>query len=109
MIAVILSIKVNDLQKQPSIGVLIKKCSESTLKFTGEQPCRSVISIKLQSNYNEITLRHGCSPVKLLYFFRALFSKDTYGGLLLDIDPKLINQKKNCCFNILQWLLQKPI
>ena len=56
MIAVILSIKVNDLQKQPSIGVLIKTCSESTLKFTGEQPCRSVISIKLQSNYNEITL-----------------------------------------------------
>ena len=27
-------------------------------KFTSEQPCRSVISIKLQSNVIEITLRH---------------------------------------------------
>ena len=30
-------------------------------KFTGEHPCRSVISIKLQSNFIEITLWHGCS------------------------------------------------
>ena len=29
-------------------------------KFTGEHPCRSVISIKLLSKFNEITLRHGC-------------------------------------------------
>ena len=35
-------------------GVL-KICS----KFTGEHPCSSVISIKLLSNFNEITLRHG--------------------------------------------------
>ena len=28
-------------------------------KFTGEQPCRSVISIKLQSHFFEIALRHG--------------------------------------------------
>ena len=33
-----------------------KVCS----KFTGKQPCRSVISIKLQDNFNEITHRHGC-------------------------------------------------
>ena len=32
-------------------------------KFTGEQQCRSVISIKLQSNFIEITLKHGCSPL----------------------------------------------
>ena len=31
---------------------ILKICS----KFTGEQPCRSVISIKLQSNFTEITL-----------------------------------------------------
>ena len=35
---------------------LLKNCS----KFTGEHPCRSVISIKLQSNFIEIALRHGC-------------------------------------------------
>ena len=35
-------------------GVL-KICS----KFTGKDPCRSVISIKLQCNFIEITLRHG--------------------------------------------------
>ena len=28
-------------------------------KFTGEQQCRSVISIKLQINFIEVTLRHG--------------------------------------------------
>ena len=55
-------------------------------KFTGENPCRSVISIKLQSNYIEITLRHGCSPVNLLHNSRT-FPKNTYGGLLLHIFP----------------------
>ena len=33
---------------------ILKICS----KFTGEHPCRSVISIKLLSNFIEITLRH---------------------------------------------------
>ena len=61
-------------------GVL-KICS----KFTGEHPCRSVISIKLQSNFIEITLWHGCSPVNLLRIFRTLFSKNTFGWLLLYI------------------------
>ena len=59
-------------------GVL-KKCS----KFTGEHPCRSAISIKLQSSFIEITLRHGCSPVNLLHVFRATFLKNTSGWLLL--------------------------
>ena len=36
-------------------------------KCTGVQPCRSVISIKLLCNFIEITLRHGCRPVNLLY------------------------------------------
>ena len=43
-------------------------------KFTGEHPCRSVISI---------TLRHRCSPVKLQHIFRTSFSKNTSGRLLL--------------------------
>ena len=38
-------------------------------KFTGEHPCQRAISINLQSNFNEITFWHGCSPVNLLYIF----------------------------------------
>ena len=55
-------------------GVL-KICSKST----GEHPCRSVVSIKLQSNFIKITLPHGCSPVNLLHIFRTAFPKNTSG------------------------------
>ena len=51
---------------------VLKICS----KFTGEHPCRSVISIKLQRNLIEITLRHGCSAVNLPHVFRTLFTKN---------------------------------
>ena len=54
-------------------------------KFTGEHPCQSVISIKLQSNFIEITLRHGCSPVNVLHIFRTPFSKNTSGWLLPEL------------------------
>ena len=37
----------------------------------------------LKSNFTEITLRHGCSPVNLLYIFRIPFLKNTSGWLLL--------------------------
>ena len=38
----------------------------------------------MQSNFIEIILRHGCSPVNFLYYiFRTLFPKNTSGGLLL--------------------------
>ena len=68
--------------KQPSRRVrktVLKMCS----KFAGEHPCRSVILIKLQINFIEITLRHGCSPVNLLHIFRTHFLKKTSGRLLL--------------------------
>ena len=51
-------------------------------KFTGEYPCLSVILIKFQSNFFEITLRHGCSPANLLYIFRTPSPKNTSGRLL---------------------------
>ena len=59
---------------------ILKICS----KFKGENPCRSVISIKLQSNFIETTLRHGCSPLNLLHIFKTLFLKNTSGWLLLN-------------------------
>ena len=59
-------------------GVL-KICS----KFAKEHPCWSAKSIKLQSNFIEITLRHGSSPVNLLHIFRTFFLENTSGWLLL--------------------------
>ena len=59
-------------------GVL-KICS----KFAGEHSSRSVISIKLQGSFTEITLQHGCSPVNLLHIFRTPFPKNTSTWLLL--------------------------
>ena len=50
--------------------------------FSGEHPCRSLISIKLQNNFIEFTLLHGCSPVNLLHIFRTLFYRNTSGLLL---------------------------
>ena len=52
------------------LGKSVRKiCS----KFTGENPCRSVI------------LRHGCSPVNLLHIFRTPFPKNTSGWLFLNV------------------------
>ena len=59
-------------------GVLKMCC-----RFIGEHPCRNVISIKLQSNFIEITLRHECSPVNLLHIFIKPFTKNTSERLLL--------------------------
>ena len=59
-------------------GVL-KICSN----VTREDPCRSVISMKLQSNFIEIPLRHECSPVNLLHIFRTSFPKNISGRLVL--------------------------
>ena len=59
------------LQKQPSRGILKKRCSE--------------IMQQIYSNFIEITFWHGCSPVNLLYIFRTTFSKNTSGWLLLSV------------------------
>ena len=57
----------------------LKICS----KFTGEHPYRSTILMKLQSNFIDIVLRHGCSPVNLLHIFRTPSSRNTSARLLL--------------------------
>ena len=61
--------------------LLGKGVLEVCSKFTGEHPCRSALSIKLQSNFIKIALRHGCSPVNLLHIFRIPFLKNTSSGL----------------------------
>ena len=66
-------------QKQCSSCVLSKKCSQKI-----EEIYRRT---SMQSNFIEITHRHGCSPVNFLHVFRTPCPKNTYGGLLLS--PKL--------------------
>ena len=61
----------------------MKRCSENMQKIYRKSPCQKTILIKLLSNFIEITLRYGCSPVKLLYIFRTHFPKCAPGGLLL--------------------------
>ena len=59
-----------------------------------------------QSNFIEITLRQGCSPVHLLHIFRTPFHKNTSGGLLLlkgigdMIIVKLCNLAKTLKFHV---------
>ena len=74
------------IQKQPPRGVpkmYWKYAANLYNKFIGEQLCSSVISIKLQTNFIKITLRHGCFSVNLLHIFRTLFYRNTSGGPLL--------------------------
>ena len=77
-------------------------------KFIGANPCRSGISIKLQSNFIEIALRHGCSPVNLLHIFRTAFTKNNSGWLLLSfpkitlVHRKIFIKKTAVCCEILQ-------
>ena len=46
-------------------------------KFTIEHPWQSAISIKLQSNFIGITLRHGFSPVNLLQISKTTIFRRT--------------------------------
>ena len=63
--------------------LLVKDALKKWSKFTGEHRCRSEISLKLQSNFIEITLWHGFPSVNLLHIFRTSFSKNTSGWLPL--------------------------
>ena len=48
----------------------------------------------LQSNFIEITLPHGCSPVNLLHIFRTPFLKNTSGRLLLKMSVSILDKKR---------------
>ena len=39
--------------------------------------------IKLQNNFIELAIGHGCSPINLLHIFRTPFDKNNSGGLLV--------------------------
>ena len=85
------------LQSKPSKDIgsppevfLGKDVLEICSKFTGEHPCRSVMSMIWKWTLLRHIYRHGCSPVNLLHIFRALFLEDTFGGLLLILHIKQV-------------------
>ena len=72
---------------------VLKICS----KFTEEHPCRSAISIKLQSNFIEITLSHGCSPVNLLHNFTS----EGYSCLMVKCTPYYCWKRNAIVYNLI--------
>ena len=72
-------------QKEPSRGVVKKRCSVNMQKIYKRTPMTK------QSNFAVIALRHGCSSANLLHIFRTPFNKNTSGGLLLNTVLKCIN------------------
>ena len=44
---------------------------------------KGMVQTHMLCNFIEIALRHGCSPVNLLYIFRTPFPKNTSEGKLL--------------------------
>ena len=70
-------------QKQPLRGVLGKKCSENMQQIYRRTPMPKCNFNKVVSNFIEIALLHGYSPVNLQHMFRTPFPKNTSGWLLL--------------------------
>ena len=71
------------IQKQPSRGVLKKRYSQNMQNY-GMPKC------DFRSNFIEIALWHGCSPVNLLHIFKAPLPNNTSGRLLLKIAAQAI-------------------
>ena len=88
-------------------GVFLGKGVQKTSsKFAGEHPFRSLISIKLQSDFIEMTLQNGRSPVNLLHIFRTAFPKNTSKlGSCFRMFPKLYEG----FYNIIPFSVKKLI
>ena len=74
-------------QKQPPRVVLRRRCSENMQQIYRRTP---MPKCDLLCNFIEITLRHGCSPVNLLYIFRTPFLKIASGRLLLKVQSSAL-------------------
>ena len=69
-----------------------KRCSENMQQIYRKTAIPSDLNkvakqlylIKLQSNFIEITLRHGYSPLNLLHIFRTSFTRNASEWMLLD-------------------------
>ena len=84
LLKVIFICSVRKKQKQPSIGVITRRCSENMHQIYRRTSMPKCDFKKVaKSNFIEITLRLGCSPVNLLHLFKTSFPKNTSGWLLL--------------------------
>ena len=72
----------NTFQKHPPRGVPRKWCSENMQKICRRRPMSKCDFNKVVI---EITLRHRCSPLNLVYIFRTPFLKNTFERLLLTL------------------------
>ena len=81
------SANIKDTRNSHPRVFLVKGVLKICSKFTGEHQCRSAISINLQRNFIETTLRHGCS-VNLLHISRTPFLKNTPARLLLNLTQR---------------------
>ena len=77
--------------------------SVAALRRCWEHPCRNVISIKLQSNFIEITLQQGCFPINLLHIFRTSFRKNTSEGLPLKTHTHTQQKDSNQSYFRIKW------
>ena len=64
-------------------AVLKKRCSENMQQIYRRMPLPKCDLKKLLSNFIEIELWYGCSPIHSLHIFRTFFAKSTSGRLLL--------------------------
>ena len=70
----------SNIEKQSTKGGIMKRYSKNMQQIYGEQRCTSVISIRLQSHFIEITFSYGCSPVSLLHICRTSFLQEHFWG-----------------------------
>ena len=66
------------IQKQPRRSVLRKRCSKVMQQIYRRAPMPKRSFNEVASNFIEIALRHGCSPINLLHNFRTPLSKTTH-------------------------------
>ena len=94
-------------QKQPFRGVLRKKCFENMQQIYKRTSMSKCDFNEVFCSLTEITLRHGCSPVNLLYIFRIPFPKNTSEQLLLKGDIFILAKWNNSDEYCLKWCIYK--
>ena len=70
----------NSYRSSPPEVFLEKGCLKICSKFTGEHPCRIVISIELLCYFIQVALRHGCSHRNFCIFSEHIFLKTHIEG-----------------------------
>ena len=81
----------SNCQKQPSRGVLMKRCSDNMQQIYRRTPMKCNLN-KVENNFIEIALLHGCSFVNLLHIFRTPL--DGYFWTVKEITGKFMEKVK---------------